>query len=105
MALSDTAREVCGRPDRHLYKLFLHPAETAHRTTKINPPQLNGIVKRVHRNLLADHFLAEGLRTRHETIYEMQVLRDKYLLNLRRKRPHQGPEMTRSTPRQESGDD
>ena len=90
-------REFCGRPDRYPYKLFLQLEEIEHRTTKVNRPQSNGIVERFHRTLLDEHFRVEGRRTWFETIGEMQVALDKFLLSYNRKRPHQGRGMNGRT--------
>jgi hypothetical protein len=45
--------KFCGRPDQHPYELFL-------RTTRVKRPQSNGIVERLHRTLLDEHFRVEG---------------------------------------------
>ena len=86
--LSNNGREFCGRPDRHPYELLLQLEDIEHRTTKVNRPQSNGIVQRFHRTLLDEHFRVEGRRTWFETIDEMQVALDKYLVSYNRKRPH-----------------
>lgn len=44
VVLSDNGREFCGRPDKHLYELFLQLEEIEHRTTRVRRPQSNGIV-------------------------------------------------------------
>lgn len=56
-------RKFCGRPDRHPYELFLQLKDIEHRATKVNRPQSNGIVDRLHRTLLDEHFRVEGRRT------------------------------------------
>ena len=98
VVLSDNGREFYGRPDRHPYELFLQLEEIEHRTTKVNPPQSNGIVERFHRTLLDEHFRVEGCRTWFETIDEMQVALHKFLVSYNRKRPHQGLGMNGCTP-------
>jgi transposase InsO family protein len=60
--LSDNGREFCGRPDQHPYELFLQLEEIEHRTTRVKRPQSNGIVERLHRTLLDEHFCVEGRR-------------------------------------------
>lgn len=100
VVLSDNGREFCGRPDRHPYELFLQLEEIEHRTTKVRRPQSNGIVERFHRTLLDEHFRVEGRRTWFETIEEMQVVLDKYLVAYNQKRPHQGRNMNGRTPAQ-----
>jgi transposase InsO family protein len=96
--LSDHGREFCGRPDRHPYELFLQLEGIAHRTTKVRRPQSNGIVERLHRTLLDEHFRVEGRRTWFETLDEMQTVLDSYLDGYNQRRPHQGRCMHGRTP-------
>jgi transposase InsO family protein len=96
--LSDNGREFCGRPDQHPYELFLQLEEIEHRTTRIKRPQSNGIVERLHRTLLDEHFRVEGRRTWFETIDEMQAVLDTYMEGYNRRRPHQGRGMNGRTP-------
>jgi transposase InsO family protein len=58
----------------------------------------NGIVERWHRTLLDEHFRVEGRRTWFETIEEMQIVLDQYLVEYNTKRPHQGRGMNGRTP-------
>jgi transposase InsO family protein len=96
--LSDNGREFCGRPDQHPYELFLQLEEIEHRTTRVKRPQSNGIVERLHRTLLDEHFRVEGRRTWFETIDEMQVVLDAYMETYNQRRPHQGRGMNGRTP-------
>ena len=96
--LSDNGREFCGREDRHPYELFLQLEGIAHKRTKVSRPQSNGIVERLHRTLLDEHFRVEGRKTWFETIEEMQVALDAYLTVYNTKRPHQGRGMNGRTP-------
>jgi|GEM_PF-1170204 len=96
--LSDSGREFCGRPDQHPYELFLQLEEIEHRTTRVKRPQSNGIIERFHRTLLDEHFRVEGRKTWFETIEEMQVVLDEYLIGYNTKRPHQGRGMNGRTP-------
>jgi transposase InsO family protein len=98
--LSDNGREFCGRPDRHPYELFLQLEGIAHKTTRVRRPQSNGIVERLHRTLLDEHFRVEGRRTWFETIEEMQAVLDAYLRGYNHDRPHQGRGMSGRTPYQ-----
>lgn len=59
----ENGREFCGRPDQHPYELFLQLEDIAHRTARVKRPQSNGIVERLHRTLLDEHFRVEGRRT------------------------------------------
>jgi len=96
--LSDNGREFCGREDRHPYELFLQLEEIEHRRTRVKRPQSNGIVERLHRTLLDEHFRVEGRRTWFETIEEMQACLDLFLQSYNRERPHQGRGMRGRTP-------
>jgi transposase InsO family protein len=96
--LSDNGREFCGREDRHPYELFLQLEGIEHRTTRVKRPQSNGIVERLHRTLLDEHFRVEGRRAWFETIAEMQTVLDQYLVEYNTKRPHQGRGMNGRTP-------
>ena len=98
VVLSDNGREFCGRPDQHPYELFLQLEDIKHRTTRVKRPQSNGIVERLHRTLLDEHFRVEGRRTWFETIEEMQKPLDDYLAGYNTKRPHQGRGMNGRTP-------
>jgi transposase InsO family protein len=58
----------------------------------------DGIIERLHRTLLDEHFRVEGRRTWFETIEEMQAVLDAYLVSYNTKRPHQGRGMNGRTP-------
>src|SRR5262249_44148086 len=96
--LSDNGREFCGRPDRHPYELFLQLEGIEHRTTRVKRPQSNGIVERLHRTLLDEHFRVEGRRTWFETVEEMQAVLDTYLESYNQRRPPPGRRMNGPTP-------
>lgn len=48
----------------------------------------NGVVERMHRSLLDQHFRVEGRRTWFETIEEMQTVLDAYVVGYNTRRPH-----------------
>lgn len=96
--LSDNGREYCGRPDRHPYELFLQLEDIEHRTTKVRRPQSNGYVERLHRTLLDEHFRVMGRTKFYESVEEMQIDLDAYLVTYNTKRPHQGRNMSGRTP-------
>ena len=96
--LSDNGREFCGREDQHPYELFLQLEGIEHKRTRVKRPQSNGIVERLHRPLLDEHFRVEGRRTWFETIEEMQGALDEYLVAYNTRRPHQGRGMNGRTP-------
>ena len=58
--LSDNGREFCGGPDRHPHELFLQLDEIEHRATWVEPPQSAGLVERLYRTLLDEHFRVAG---------------------------------------------
>ena len=96
--LSHNGREFCGREDQHPYELFLQLDDIEHRKTRVKRPQSNGIVERLHRTLLDEHFRVEGRKTWFETIDEMQVALDAYLVEYNTRWPHQGRGMNGRTP-------
>jgi transposase InsO family protein len=96
--LSDNGREFCGREDQHPYELFLQLEGITHKRTRVSRPQSNGIVERLHRTLLDEHFRVEGRRTWFETVEEMQTALDAYLVTYNTRRPHQGRGMNGRTP-------
>lgn len=92
---SDNGR---GRMGRHPYELFLQLEGIEHRKTRVKRPQSNGIVERFHRTPLDEHFRVEGRRTWFNTVEEMQVALDAYLLTHNTERTHQGRGMNGRTP-------
>jgi transposase InsO family protein len=56
---------------------------------KITRSERSRRVERFHRTLLDEHFRVEGRRTWFETVEEMQVALDAYLVTYNTERPHQ----------------
>ena len=79
-------------------ELFLQLEGIEHKRTRVNRPQSNGVVERLHRTLLDERFRVEGRRTWFETIAEMQTVLDAYLVDYNTRRPHQGCGMNGRTP-------
>ena len=98
--LSDNGREFCGREDRHPFELFLQLEEIEHRTTQVRRPQSNGIVERLHKTLLDEHFRVKGRVVFYESIEQMQADLDEYLVLYNTERAHQGRNMNGRTPHQ-----
>ena len=96
--LSDNGREFCGRPDQHPYELFLQLEGIEHRTTQVRRPQSNGFIERFHRTLLDEHLRPAGRTTWYETVGEMQIALDQYLVSYNTGRPHRGRAMKGRTP-------
>jgi len=66
----------------------------------VKRPQSNGIVERLYRTLLDEHFRVGGRRTWFETVEEMQTALDAYLVTYNEKRPQQDCGMKGRTPMQ-----
>ena len=98
--LTDNGREYCGRMDHHSFELFLQLEEIEHRTTPVRRPQSNGIVERLHRTLLDEHFRIQGRVKFYESLDEMQADLDTYLHMYNYERTHQGRNMNGRTPHQ-----
>ncbi len=80
------------------YELFLQLEDIEHRTTRIRRPQSNGYVERMHKTLLDEHFRTKGREKWYESIEQMQLDLDQYLVHYNQKRPHQGRNMNGRTP-------
>lgn len=98
--LTDNGREFCGRPDQHPLELFLQLEGIDHRRTQVRRPQSNGIVERLHRTLLDEHFRIMGRIKFYESLEEMQADLDIYLETYNKERAHQGRNMNGRTPYQ-----
>lgn len=98
--LTDNGTEYCGRMDNHPFELFLQLEDIEHRRTKVRRPQSNGIVERLHRTLLDDHFRIKGRIKFYESLEEMQHDLDLYLHTYNYERAHQGRNMNGRTPHQ-----
>lgn len=98
--LSDNGREFCGREDHHPFELFLQLEEIEHRKTAVRRPQSNGIVERLHKTLLDEHFRIKGRIKFYEALEEMQTDLDAYLETYNQERAHQGRNMNGRTPYQ-----
>jgi len=96
--LTDNGREYCGRMDQHHFELFLQLENIEHKTTPVRRPQSNGIVERLHRTLLDEHFRIQGRIKFYESIEEMQDDLDNYLHTYNYERTHQGRNMNGRTP-------
>jgi transposase InsO family protein len=98
--LTDNGGEYCGRMDGHPFELFLQLEDIEHKTTKVRRPQSNGIVERLHRTLLDEHFSIQGRIKFYESRDEMQADLDSDLHIYNYERAHQGRNMNGRTPHQ-----
>jgi transposase InsO family protein len=96
--LSDNGREFCGRPDYYPYELFLQLEGIEHRRTKVQRPQNNGFIERLHHTLLNEHFRIKGRTTWYESVEQMQTDLDSYQEHYNTQLPHQGRMMEGQTP-------
>jgi transposase InsO family protein len=65
--------------DRHPFELFLKLEDIEYKTTKVRRPQSNGIVERLHKTLLDEHFRIHGRIKFYESLEETQSDLDSYL--------------------------
>jgi transposase InsO family protein len=86
--------------DGHPFELFLQLENIEHRTTPVRRPQSNGIVERLHKTLLDEHFRIQGRVKFYESLSEMQPDLDLYLHSYNYERAHQGRNMNGRTPHQ-----
>ena len=98
--LTDNGSEYCGRLDGHPFELFLQLEGIEHRTTKVRRPQSNGIVERLHKTLLDEHFRVQGRIKFYESLEQMQNDLDSYIHIYNYERAHQGRNMNGKTPHQ-----
>jgi transposase InsO family protein len=84
--------------DKHPYELFLQLEGIKHRTTQVRRPQSNGFVERFHKTILDEHFRIQGRSKWYESVEQMQVDLDAYLVKYNTQRPHQGRNMNGKTP-------
>jgi transposase InsO family protein len=82
------------------HRLFQKLEGIEHKTTKVRRPQSNGIVERLHRTLLDEHFRIQGRIKFYESLEEMQNDLDSYLHIYNYERAHQGRNMNGRTPGQ-----
>lgn len=86
--------------DGHPFELFLQLEGIEHRTTKVRRPQSNGIVERLHKTLLDEHFRVQGRIKFYESLEQMQNDLDSYIHIYNYERAHQGRNMNGKTPHQ-----
>src|SRR5690606_21632464 len=96
--LTDNGREFCGRPDQHLYEIYLGAQSIEHRTTERASPWTNGFVERFHRTL-KDEFFAKAFREKwYDSLDELQTDLDEFLRFYNERRAHGGYRCQGRTP-------
>jgi hypothetical protein len=102
--LADGGREYCGRPDQHLFELYLGSQNIEHRVTRPASPWTNGFVERFHRTL-KDEFFAKAFREKwYDSLEELQKDLDAYMVRYNERRPHNGYRTKGRTPFQAFSD-
>lgn len=88
--LTDRGTEYCGRADQHDYQLYMALNDIEHTKTKVKSPQTNGICERFHKTIL-NEFYQVALRTKiYQSIEQLQVDLDEWLVKYNTQRTHQG---------------
>ena len=87
--LTDNGREYCGT-DSHPYELYLQLNDIEHRTTRVRRPQTNGFVERFNRTVLDEFFRTAFRTTFYETVEQLQVDLDRWMVFYNTQRPHHG---------------
>lgn len=96
--LTDCGREYCGRPDQHLFELYLGAQGIEHRTTRPASPFTNGFVERFHRTL-KDEFFTKAFREKwYKSVDELQADLDQFIKFYNEERAHSGYRCQGRTP-------
>lgn len=85
--LSYEGRSYCWRRDQLPYALFQQIEDW---TNNVRRPQRNGIIGRLHRALLDEHFCLEGREKFFQSVSELKADLNAYFVVYNMKRPHQG---------------
>ncbi len=96
--LTDRGTEYCGRADQHDYQLYLALNDIEHTKTKVRSPQTNGICERFHKTLLNEFYQVTLRKKIYQSIEELQIDLDKWLIKYNTQRTHQGKMCCGRTP-------
>ena len=98
--LTDRGTEYCGKPENHDYQLYLALNHIEHSRTKANHPQTNGICERFHKTILQEFYQVTFRRKIYQSIEELQVDLDDWMIYYNNARTHQGKMCCGRTPMQ-----
>jgi transposase InsO family protein len=98
--LTDRGTEYCGKPENHDYQLYLALNDIEHSRTKANHPQTNGICERFHKTILQEFYQVTFRRKIYQSIEELQVDLDDWMIYYNNARTHQGKMCCGRTPMQ-----
>jgi len=98
--LTDRGTEYCGKPESHDYQLYLALNDIEHSKTKANHPQTNGICERFHKTILQEFYQVAFRRKIYQSIEEVQLDLDDWIVHYNNERTHQGKMCCGRTPMQ-----
>lgn len=98
--LTDRGTEFCGKTESHDYELFLAVKDIEHTKTKTKHPQTNGICERFHKTILNEFYQITFRKKLYQSLEELQVDLDVWLIEYNEKRTHQGKMCCGRTPLQ-----
>jgi transposase len=96
--LTDRGTEYCGRADQHDYQLYMALNDIEHTKTKVRSPQTNGICERFHKTILNEFYQVALRKKIYQTIEELQIDLDPWLVKYNTQRTHQGKRCCGRTP-------
>lgn len=88
--MTDRGTEYCGRMDKHDYQLFLAINDIDHTKTTVKHPQTNGICERFHKTILQEFYQVTFRKKMYESIEQLQIDLDEWMLHYNTQRTHQG---------------
>ena len=95
--LTDNGTEFVGNED-HPYESLLFRLGIQHRTTRVARPQTNGFVERFHRTILEEFFRVQLRRKVYDTLEELEVDLQTWIVDYNTRRPHHGYRNNKRTP-------
>ena len=98
--LTDRGTEYCGKPETHVYQLYLALNDIEHTKTKAFHPQTNGICERFHKTILDEFYRVTFRRKLYSTLEELQADLDDWIRYYNHDRTHQGKVCCGRTPMQ-----
>jgi len=96
--LTDRGTEYCGRADQHDYQLYIALNDIEHTKTKVKSPQTNGICERFHKTILNEFYQVTLRKKIYQSIDELQIDLDEWLVKYNTRRTHQGKMCCGRTP-------
>lgn len=88
--LTERGTADCGSPDSQEYERYLAIANIDHPRTKVQSPQTNGIVERVHKTMRNEFYRIPFRKKLYTTLAELQADLDEWVRYYNEARVHQG---------------